>query len=214
MYSKYSTCPPWYDVIAIACASSWIAQSTISRTERLWPRWMTSAPEPCRMPPHHVDRRVVPVEQRRGRHDADRVLRRVRRDGRAGRVGALHGHSGTPRIRWCVGALSRRIAAALLTQEDSPSRASAGAGGRSPGARRPPNTRRASSRGFLCLQGLVRAKKRAMRAARTLPDALRCAPPGAPRSGAPALRRDRRACTRRRSTRARPSTSTRRPGCG
>ena len=29
------------------CASSWMAQSTISATERLWPRWMTSAPEAC-----------------------------------------------------------------------------------------------------------------------------------------------------------------------
>ena len=34
---------------AIACASSWIAQSTISSTDRLWPRWMTSQPDDCRM---------------------------------------------------------------------------------------------------------------------------------------------------------------------
>jgi hypothetical protein len=27
--------------------SSWIAQFTISDTERLWPRWMTSAPAAC-----------------------------------------------------------------------------------------------------------------------------------------------------------------------
>ncbi len=31
------------------CASSWIAQLTISSTDRLWPRWMTSHPEACRI---------------------------------------------------------------------------------------------------------------------------------------------------------------------
>ncbi len=31
------------------CTSSWSAAVTISSTERLWPKWMTSAPEPCRM---------------------------------------------------------------------------------------------------------------------------------------------------------------------
>ena len=30
-------------------ASSWIAQLTISSTDRLWPRWMTSQPDACRM---------------------------------------------------------------------------------------------------------------------------------------------------------------------
>ena len=30
-------------------ASSCSAQSTISSTERLWPRWITSQPEACRM---------------------------------------------------------------------------------------------------------------------------------------------------------------------
>ena len=29
--------------------SSWMAQSTISCTERLWPRWITSAPDDWRM---------------------------------------------------------------------------------------------------------------------------------------------------------------------
>jgi len=47
MYLKYSTCPPWYDVMAMPCTSSWIAQLTISATDRLWPRWMTSAPDAC-----------------------------------------------------------------------------------------------------------------------------------------------------------------------
>ena len=47
MYLKYSTWPPWYDVMAIPCTSSWIAQLTISATERLCPRWMTSAPDAC-----------------------------------------------------------------------------------------------------------------------------------------------------------------------
>jgi hypothetical protein len=31
------------------CASSWIAQSTISSTDRLCPRWITSHPVACRM---------------------------------------------------------------------------------------------------------------------------------------------------------------------
>ena len=30
-------------------ASSWIAQLTISSTERLWPRWITSQPDAWRM---------------------------------------------------------------------------------------------------------------------------------------------------------------------
>ncbi len=49
MYLKYSTWPPWYDEIAMPCASSSIAVFTTSRTERSWPRWMTSAPEACRI---------------------------------------------------------------------------------------------------------------------------------------------------------------------
>jgi hypothetical protein len=35
MYLKNSTWPPWYEVIAMPCTSSWIAQSTISATDRL-----------------------------------------------------------------------------------------------------------------------------------------------------------------------------------
>ncbi len=31
------------------CTSSWSAAVTISSTERLWPRWITSAPMLCRM---------------------------------------------------------------------------------------------------------------------------------------------------------------------
>ena len=31
------------------CTSSCSAASTTSFTERLWPRWITSAPEACRM---------------------------------------------------------------------------------------------------------------------------------------------------------------------
>ena len=31
------------------CTSSWSAALTISSTERLCPRWITSAPEACRM---------------------------------------------------------------------------------------------------------------------------------------------------------------------
>ncbi len=49
MYLKNSTCPPWYDEIAMPWASSWIAQLTISSTERLCPRWITSQPVACRM---------------------------------------------------------------------------------------------------------------------------------------------------------------------
>ena len=43
-YSKYSTCPPWYDETATPCTSSSSAASTTSWTERLWPRWITSQP--------------------------------------------------------------------------------------------------------------------------------------------------------------------------
>src|SRR5438270_13386783 len=49
MYLKYSTCPPWYDETAMACASSSSAQVTISSTDRLCPRWITSHPLACRM---------------------------------------------------------------------------------------------------------------------------------------------------------------------
>src|SRR4029434_224493 len=49
MYLKYSTCPPWYELIAMPCTSSCSAAVTTSSTERLWPRWITSAPMPCRM---------------------------------------------------------------------------------------------------------------------------------------------------------------------
>src|SRR5690606_30792824 len=41
--------PPWYEVTATACTSSSMAASTISRAERLWPRWITSAPDAWRM---------------------------------------------------------------------------------------------------------------------------------------------------------------------
>src|SRR5690625_755201 len=44
MYLKYSTCPPWYELMAMASASSCKAARTTSSTERLWPRWITSAP--------------------------------------------------------------------------------------------------------------------------------------------------------------------------
>src|SRR5262249_51354766 len=49
MYLKYSTCPPWYELIAMPCTSSCSAAVTTSSTERLCPRWITSAPMPCRM---------------------------------------------------------------------------------------------------------------------------------------------------------------------
>ena len=49
MYLKYSTWPPWYELIAMPCTSSCSAAVTTSSTERLWPRWITSAPMPCRM---------------------------------------------------------------------------------------------------------------------------------------------------------------------
>ena len=49
MYLKYSTWPPWYELIAIPCTSSCSAAVTTSSTERLWPRWITSAPMPWRM---------------------------------------------------------------------------------------------------------------------------------------------------------------------
>jgi hypothetical protein len=35
--------------MAMPWTSSWIAASTTSATDRLWPRWMTSAPCDCRM---------------------------------------------------------------------------------------------------------------------------------------------------------------------
>ena len=49
MYLKNSTWPPWYDEIAMPWASSCRAQLTISSTERLCPRWMTSHPLACRI---------------------------------------------------------------------------------------------------------------------------------------------------------------------
>ena len=49
MYLKNSMWPPWYEVTAIPWASSCSAAFTISCTERLCPRWITSAPEACRM---------------------------------------------------------------------------------------------------------------------------------------------------------------------
>src|SRR5256885_587961 len=49
MYLKYSTWPPWYELIAMPCTSSCSAAVTTSSTERLCPRWITSAPMPCRM---------------------------------------------------------------------------------------------------------------------------------------------------------------------
>ena len=44
MYLKNSRWPPWYELTATPCTSSWRAAVTISSTERLWPRWITSAP--------------------------------------------------------------------------------------------------------------------------------------------------------------------------
>src|ERR1700754_3355752 len=44
MYLKYSTWPPWYEDRAMASASSCNAARTTSSTERLCPRWITSAP--------------------------------------------------------------------------------------------------------------------------------------------------------------------------
>src|SRR5689334_12756414 len=49
LYFKYSTWPPWYELSAMPCASSCSAAVTTSSTERLWPRWITSAPIPIRM---------------------------------------------------------------------------------------------------------------------------------------------------------------------
>ena len=49
MYLKNSTWPPWYEDTAMPCTSSCSAAVTISSTERLWPRWITSTPEDCRM---------------------------------------------------------------------------------------------------------------------------------------------------------------------
>ena len=77
MYLKNSTWPPWYDEIAMPCASSCSAQFTISSTDRLWPRWITSQPRRLQDAPHDVDRRVVAVEQARGRDEAHLVDRLV-----------------------------------------------------------------------------------------------------------------------------------------
>ncbi len=55
-------------------ASSWIAARTMSATLRLWPRCTTSAPVRLQQAADHVDRRVVPVEERRGAHEAQRRL--------------------------------------------------------------------------------------------------------------------------------------------
>ena len=77
MYLKYSTWPPWYELIAMPCTSSCSAAVTTSSTERLWPRWITSAPIALQDAPHDVDRRVVAVEQRRGGDEAHLVPRPV-----------------------------------------------------------------------------------------------------------------------------------------
>ena len=47
MYLKNSRCPPWYEDTAMPWASSWMAASTISATDLLCPRWITSAPCAC-----------------------------------------------------------------------------------------------------------------------------------------------------------------------
>ena len=54
----------------MAWASSSSAVTTISSTERLCPRWTTSAPADWRISAHDVDRGVVSVEQACGRHEA------------------------------------------------------------------------------------------------------------------------------------------------
>ena len=59
------------------CASSCSAQVTISSTERLWPRWITSQPRRLQDAAHDVDRRVVAVEQARRGDEADLVRRLV-----------------------------------------------------------------------------------------------------------------------------------------
>ena len=65
MYLKYSTCPPWYELTAIAWASSWnrgdddlLDRAIVSEMDDLGARRLED-------PAHDVDRRVVPVEQTR-----------------------------------------------------------------------------------------------------------------------------------------------------
>ena len=63
--AKNSMWPPWYELTATPWTSSSTAASTISATERLWPRWTTSHPSCCEQAADQVDRRVVAVEERR-----------------------------------------------------------------------------------------------------------------------------------------------------
>ena len=55
---------------------------TTSSTERLWPRWMTSAPWDCRMRRMMLIDGVVPVEQAGGGDEPDRVRRACSRTAR------------------------------------------------------------------------------------------------------------------------------------
>ncbi len=75
-YSKYSTCPPWYDETATPCASSSSAASTTSRTDRLCPRWITSAPWDWKI------RRMMLIEASCPSNSADAVTRRTGCTGR------------------------------------------------------------------------------------------------------------------------------------
>ncbi len=77
MYLKNSTCPPWYDEIAMPCASSCdravddlLDRPVVPEMDHLAARRLQDAP-------HDVDRRVVAVEQRRRRDEADLVDRLV-----------------------------------------------------------------------------------------------------------------------------------------
>ena len=82
------------------CASSWIAASTISATERLWPRCTTSTPGGLQHPAHEVDRRVVAVEQARGGDEAQACGaadgRRRLVPGRLPEIGRGSGHGSAP----------------------------------------------------------------------------------------------------------------------
>ncbi len=55
VWVNISTAPPWYDVIATAWASSWIAARATSSAPLSCPRWMTSHPRDWNM------RRKIPI---------------------------------------------------------------------------------------------------------------------------------------------------------
>ena len=88
MYLKNSTWPPWYDEIAMPCASSWIAQLTISSTDAVVAEVDHLAAGRLQDAPHDVDRRVVAVEQR-GRGDEADLVDRLVDERRTARV--VHG---------------------------------------------------------------------------------------------------------------------------